>query len=206
MSKAISPTPIATVPAECHGCHTPMATPAYCFGCRRLYPSDNLSIFELFGLPPRFDLSTDELREAYLRLTRAVHPDRLAGMSAEDQQSGERLTARINQGYEVLGNPIRRAEYLLEFAGGPSAAVDKSVPAEVLAETLSIREELDDARASGDVLVIERIRHQAQHSFDEARSEIEALARALPGDEATRRSLRERLNTIKYYERILEQA
>ncbi|MFN0137599.1 MAG: Fe-S protein assembly co-chaperone HscB [Phycisphaerae bacterium] len=201
---ATDPTVIATVPAECVGCHTPMQSPAYCFGCRRLYPSDSLSIFELFGLPPRFDLSPDELREAYLRLTRAVHPDRLSAMSADDQHSGERLTARINQGYEVLGNPIRRAEYLLEFVGGPSAASDKSVPTDVLAETLEIREELDEAQARGDVAAVERIRRQAQQSFDATRGEIETLARTLPGDEATRRALRERLNTIKYYERILE--
>ena len=195
-----------TVPAECISCHTPMASPAYCTGCRRLYPSDQLSVFELFGLPPRFDLSTDDLRAAYLRLTREVHPDRLANVPEPDRQAAQRLAARINQGFEVLGSPVRRAEYLLEYFGGPSAAADKSVPPDVLAETLAIREELDEARESGDAAVVERICGEARRSYDAALVEIAALAKALPGDEATRRALRGKLNVMKYFERIVESA
>ena len=105
----------------------------------------------------------------------------------------------------MLRDPVLRAEYLLELSGGPSAAQERSVPPEVLAETLSIREELEGPTSAADASRRAALRNDVTRARDAELHEIEALARRLPGDEALRRDLRTRLNAIRYYLKLLEQ-
>lgn len=58
------------------------------------------SLYELLGLAP--SASDDEVRAAYRRVVRRVHPD--AGGS-------ERAFRRVHAAYRVLGDPVRRQAY-----------------------------------------------------------------------------------------------
>src|SRR5437764_2739026 len=102
--------------------------------------------FLRLGLPRRFALDAVELERAYLAHSRAVHPDyHLAGSSAEVNASLE-LSAAVNEAYNTLRDPFRRAEHLLALEGGPSASEHKQMPAAFLAEMLDAREEIELAR------------------------------------------------------------
>lgn len=194
-------TPVAPSPARCRGCGAPLRVAVVCDQCRAFQDADEFDLFTLLGLPRRFDVQEGDLRQRYLLLARLTHPDRAA--SAADQ--AQRLSARVNRAFEVLRDPVLRAEYLLELSGGPSAAQERSVPPEVLAKTLSIREELDDYAAAADASRRATLRDDVTRARDTELAEIEALARRLPGDEALRHGLRTRLNAIRYYLRLLEQ-
>lgn len=196
-------TPIRTAepvaPAKCAACHCPLEFPAVCTGCHRLVTTD-VDHFALLGLPREFDLDPGELRRRYFRLLREIHPDRRpAGSDAE------RISAQANRAFEVLGHPVLRAEYLLELTGGPSAVDDKTVAPEVLAETLSLREEIDEARERGDAAALESIRRTVGESQRRLQADVESLARRLPGEAQVGRELRHALNALKYTQRILEQ-
>lgn len=58
--------------------------------------------YALLGVPA--DASTAEIKRAYRRLVRQHHPDLNA--QAQDSQ-----IKRLNEAYEVLGNPKKRAAY-----------------------------------------------------------------------------------------------
>lgn len=181
-----------------------MELPSACTGCHQLYPADGVSYFALFGFPELYDVDAAELRRRYLRLSREIHPDRAAVLGvSEDLRL--RLSAQTNQAYEVLSDPALRAEYLLELSGGKSATEIKSVPADVLSETLLLREAIDDAKRDDDSAALTAIGKQLRASFDRRLAEIAAAARRLPGDEDLRRELRVLLNSLKYYQRMLEQ-
>ena len=51
--------------------------------------------FEILGLPPRFQLTEEELEARYLELSREHHPDFNPGTSAEEQVAVLRKSAEI---------------------------------------------------------------------------------------------------------------
>lgn len=193
----------STLPLKCHACDRPMELPIACGGCHQLYaPGPHATHFDLFGIPPGYDLDAGDLRRRFLAASREIHPDRFVGRSDETVRASLELSARVNRAYEVLSDPLLRAEYVLEISGGKSAADDKRVPQEVLNWALMTREELEEARG-GDTGADQSIRADVRRRFDEEAARIDQLARGMPGDENARQALRVSLNTIKYYANLL---
>lgn len=69
--------------------------------------------FELFGLPLQFQLDGSLLSSQFRDLQRQFHPDKFATASERDRLLAVQKAAQINDAYQVLKNPISRAEYLL---------------------------------------------------------------------------------------------
>ncbi len=71
--------------------------------------------FELFGLEPSFRLDLKALDAVYFRLQKHYHPDKM------DQNESSILlnSSTINAAYQVLKNPVKRAETLLSLLGIP---------------------------------------------------------------------------------------
>ena len=193
------------VPDKCSSCQRILDTPLFCGSCRRLYPADGLNCFELLGLEPGYNLDPVQVRDKYLKLVRSIHPDRMASGADGVRRLCMRINAQVNQAYDVLRDPVQRAEYLLELSGGKSAADDKQVPRDVLLDALELREEIEAAQATNNTEALERVRKTVQSRFEKARAEIIEQARGLPGDDGLRADLRGKLNTIRYYRKMQEQ-
>ncbi len=73
--------------------------------------------FELFGLPPQFSLDGSLLSSQFRELQKRFHPDNFATASERDRLLAVQKAAQINDAYQVLKNPISRAEYLLSQNG-----------------------------------------------------------------------------------------
>jgi len=187
------------VPAKCASCNHPMDSPLFCDHCRSLHPAQGLNYFELLGLEPSFEIDPVLLRQRYLRISRGVHPDHHGG---DDSSASQRLSAQLNEAHRVLTDPVLRAGYLLEMAGGKSATDDKSVSQDVLTATLMLREEIAEAKESDDASALEACAAQVRVRHEAALREITELAGELPGDEALRHRLRSALNAMKYYQKL----
>jgi hypothetical protein len=100
---------------------------------------------------------------------------------------------------------VGRAEYLLQLAGGPSAADDKSVPGELLGEVMMLREEIEEAIEADDKAALEQNREAI---LARQRQTIETIATMCRGgnlkDPATQKQLRQQLNTVKYWNNLLD--
>lgn len=168
----------------------------------------NADYFVLMGLARGFDLDVAELRRRYLEIHRRIHPDALAGQSEAVREAGLAAASRVNEAYETLRDPVRRAEYLLVTSGGKSAAEDKRVPPEVLTQTLMLREEIEEIRAAGgDAERMAAIRREVLEQKGEIEGRIAELARrvARGGTDGDRDELRLELNAIKYSANLLSQ-
>jgi len=111
-------------------------------------PSMNLSTtdFELFGLPQRFAQERAEIDARWKELQREAHPDRFAAQGAAAQRVALQWSVRINEAYQRLKDPLKRAEYLCERLGAPiEAQSNTAMPAEFLMEQMDWREALDEA-------------------------------------------------------------
>ena len=73
--------------------------------------------FELFDLPPRFRFDAAVLDAAYRKLQSAVHPDRFARGTDVERRLAQQSSARVNEAYRALKDPVQRAQYLLQLHG-----------------------------------------------------------------------------------------
>jgi molecular chaperone HscB len=106
--------------------------------------------FERLGLPKRFALDVQEVERNYLSRSRESHPDFHRMASSADQRASLEQSAALNDAYATLREPFRRAEYLLQLEGGPSAAKCKEMAPAFLEEMLDLRMEIEELREAGD--------------------------------------------------------
>lgn len=106
--------------------------------------------FALFDLPRTFDVDLKALEKAFLAKARSAHPDFHAANS-ESQTVAVEESSKLNEAYAILKSPIRRAEHLLEWLGGPSSAEVRDMPPEFLMEVMELREEIEEVCESGGV-------------------------------------------------------
>ena len=65
--------------------------------------------FELFGVPRRFAQERSALDARWKELQREAHPDRHAANSAAVQRQAMQWSVRINEAYQRIKDPLRRA-------------------------------------------------------------------------------------------------
>ena len=107
--------------------------------------------FELFGLPQRFRFDPNVLDAAYRRLQSEVHPDRFASGTDQQKRLALQSSARINEAYRALRNPVERAQYLLSLHGIDALPeTDTALPIDFLERQLERREAAADAVAAHD--------------------------------------------------------
>jgi molecular chaperone HscB len=123
--------------------------------------------FVLFALPATFAQDRGALDARWKELQREAHPDRFAAQGGAAQRLAMQWSVRINEAYQRLKNPIKRATYLCQLNGFPiQAETNTAMPADFLMQQMAWREELDDAEDAA--------------AFEKLRAEVEAArARAL---------------------------
>jgi molecular chaperone HscB len=107
--------------------------------------------FQIFGVPAQFEVDLPALEERYRELQREVHPDRFAGASQAEQRVSMQLATRVNEAYQTLRSPLRRAEYLLSLQGvDPEFETNTAMPTGFLADQMERRERLGEAAEARD--------------------------------------------------------
>ncbi len=108
----------------------------------------NQNFFELFGLPQDYNLSLSVLESAYLKFQQTIHPDRFANDDKE-QLLAIKSTVFVNEAYETLKSPLKRAQYLLTLKG-ENTDFDSTTIADrdFLMEQMMLRETLSEFTTS----------------------------------------------------------
>ena len=171
----------------------------------------SLTHFERLGLPCRFGIDLKGLERNYLHRSRETHPD-FHQQTATAQRTSMEQSASLNAAYATLKHPFRRAEYLLELEGGPTAAEHKETSPVFLEEMLDLRMEIEDLREAGDP---ESPRWQAMEQQLVRRNETllaelsqrfgqyEGLSPDASGRQGVLVQIRQVLNAAKYIQGLL---
>ena len=146
--------------------------------------------FALFGVPEQFAQDAGQLAERWKTLQKEAHPDRFAAQGAVAQRVAMQWSVRINEAWQRLKDPLKRAAYLCELHGAPIRAEDNTaMPAAFLMEQMEWREALDDATSPQAVDALETQVQAArrtmlarcqdlldvQHAYAQAAQQVRAL-------------------------------
>ncbi len=126
--------------------------------------------FQLFGLRETQVQDRAAIDARWKGLQAEVHPDRFAAEGAATQRVAMQWAMRVNEAYQRLKDPLKRAAYLCELRGASVGAEHNTqMPTAFLMQQMEWREALDDATTAA-----------ALESLDDdaAQAETAALAQA----------------------------
>ncbi len=132
----------------CWSCKGPIQrfTP-FCETCGAVQPPGQANHYQRMGLGVSFDVDVADLDQRYFDLQRHLHPDRFVTRSAQEKALSQQQATAINDAYETLKEPLKRADYLVHLRGmdvlpeGCNLVNDT----ELLMETMELREALAEA-------------------------------------------------------------
>ncbi|MBK7547515.1 MAG: Fe-S protein assembly co-chaperone HscB [Rhodoferax sp.] len=131
------------------------------------------SDFELFAVPEQFAQDRAVLDARWKDLQREAHPDKFMAHGAAAQRLAMQWSVRINEAYQRLKDPLKRATYLCERHGAPvNAENNTAMPSAFLMQQMVWREALDDATSIDD---LNEISTQASSAKREALQQCERL-------------------------------
>lgn len=141
-----------------------------------LSPSLASNDFVLFDLPEQFTQSLPQLDAKWKALQRQAHPDKFAVKDSSAQRLAMQWSVRINEAYQRLKNPLKRAAYLCELRGVPIHAENNTaMPAAFLMQQIDWREAADEAASDAQIETLltqvacekNRLFHQCGQLLDE---------------------------------------
>ena len=136
-------------------------------------PSLQSNDFALFDVPAQFAQDAAVLDARWKELQREAHPDKFAAQGVAAQRLAMQWSVRINEAYQRLKDPLKRASYLCELHGAPiQAETNTAMPADFLMQQMQWREALDDAKTLQNV---EEIALQLNRTVREQLSKLEQL-------------------------------
>jgi molecular chaperone HscB len=129
--------------------------------------------FELFGLPMNFAQDREAIDARWKELQREAHPDRFAAQGPAAQRIAMQWSVRINEAYQRLKDPLKRASYLCELRGAPvNAQNNTAMPSDFLVQQMAWREALEEARSEEELDQLDGELHRERR---EAMQRIEQL-------------------------------
>ena len=127
-----------------------------CETCGAVQPPGQIDHFQRLGLAVSFDVNVADLDQLYFDLQRHLHPDRFATRSPQEKAISQLQATAINDAYETLKEPLKRADYLVHLRGigvlpeGCNLVNDQAL----LMETMELREALAEAETTDQVDVL----------------------------------------------------
>jgi len=201
----------------CWSCQKAAGDGMVCLHCQAVQPPDvKANYFRVFGIPAQFEVDSAQLEQRYKDMTKVLHPDRFARADAQARRASLERSVQLNEAWQTLKDPVRRAEYLLTLHGidvGETAGVRKPgqsgehatvpVPQTLLMEVLELREALSEAHAAKDLQATEALIGKVRGRLATVMEDVAKGFRASPPELEANAT---RLVTVRYYRRFLEEA
>ena len=150
----------------CWNCGSAPEEAHFCRQCGSLQ-APVVDYFVYLGLPQKLQIDRQELEGRFYELSRRLHPDRFFRRADRERRLAEEATARLNDAYRTLKDPVARAEYLLRLHGlNKTEQKSSNVPPELLEEVFELNLALEEIR-SGD--------QSARPQIEEARRRFEGM-------------------------------
>jgi molecular chaperone HscB len=111
-----------------------------------------VNYFEIFALEEKFSVNVETLTERYQSIQKTVHPDKFAHASQQEQLIAAKKSTLVNDAFQTLKSPLKRADYMLGLRGVemPSEQASFSDNA-FLMRQMELREMMAEVKFADDV-------------------------------------------------------
>ena len=114
--------------------------------------------FQLFGLAQSFEIDAAQLDRQYRDLQAQVHPDKSTHLSEAEQRLAMQHSTQVNEAYQTLRSPLRRARYLLSLHGVDTQEdTNTGMPLDFLMEQMEWREAIAEVEQARDELALDEL-------------------------------------------------
>jgi molecular chaperone HscB len=161
-----------------------------------------VNYFQLFNIEVSFDVDIQQLSSSYQTLQKAVHPDKFAHASEQEQRIAVQKSAHINDAYQTLKNPLQRAQYILVERGIEMPNEQHSFQdTSFLMRQMELREMLEDVRHASDV---DAALLEVQNVLSTEYIALSHLMRTqiIENNEASNRAACDNLRKLKFYQKL----
>lgn len=105
--------------------------------------SPEQTFFELFELEESFEIDSAAIKQRYRDLQNQTHPDRFSGADEARRMQAVQQNSLVNEAYDTLNSPLKRAGYLLGLHGiDTEQASQNDLDMDLLMEQMQLREKL----------------------------------------------------------------
>lgn len=133
------------------------------------------NFFDIFSIPVAWDIDINGLGIRYRALQQEFHPDRYATKTDVEKRLAVQSASLINQAFDTLKSPLKRAQYLLELN-----SVDVNQEAHIttdagfLMQQIELREALSGVSEKQDPWVeLKRLTEEIEKTYRQLQSEFQ---------------------------------
>lgn len=161
-----------------------------------------MNYFEIFGLEEKFALNIEQLTERFQAIQKSVHPDKFAHASSQEQLLAAKKSTAVNDAYQTLKKPLKRAEYVLGLRGVelPSEQMTFSDNA-FLMRQMELREMLAEVKFADDIdAAIFDVSQVLEMEFEQLFKSMQVAL--LENSENSNNKACEDLRKLKFYQKL----
>ena len=126
--------------------------------------------FSLYDIPVSFRPDPGLVKKKYYELSRAHHPDRTGGATAEALLQA----AQVNDAFKVFRNPDATMEYVLKLKGMMQDQEKYNLPSDFLMEMMELNEALGDLEP-GNEPALQKARAELDARLAEWQQDVDKL-------------------------------
>ncbi len=132
--------------------------------------------FELFAINTKFDIEFNILETNFRKIQAAVHPDRFVNGSSAEKLSAMQHATLVNEAYQTLKNPAKRAQYLLELQGITAAGeTNTAMPTAFLMQQMEWREALEHGISDKNMATLDHLLEEINLKLKELQLDLTQL-------------------------------
>ena len=129
--------------------------------------------FQLFGIAQSYQIDMARLEQQYRALQAQVHPDKSAHLPDTEQRMAMQRATLVNEAYQTLRNPLRRARYLLSLYSVDTQEENNTVmPQGFLMVQMELREAVIEAQQARDAAALAQLEARLQRETRELEAQL----------------------------------
>ena len=193
---------------SCEGCGAKLVSCLFCFDCSSLQSiTEESDYFSALGISSEFDVDLNLLEEKFQHIASELHPDFYLNSTPQEKRLSERASTLLNQAYDTLKDPFKRADYLMSLKCKNVKWNDRVLPPTFLQEMFTLQEELDEMLENQDQQGLLQMREVLGNRVQELESGLLPSFRMLDSveePETVLEKLQMNLNAERYLRRLLD--
>lgn len=161
-----------------------------------------MNYFELFAVDESFDIDIQHVSQVYQKLQKTVHPDKFASASSQDKLLAVQKSSQINDAYQTLKLPLKRAEYILTLRAVDMPSEQASFQDNMfLMRQMELREMLEDVKFASDP---DAAIFSANEELDQEYEQLLSLMRQqlIENTQESNKLASESLRKLKFYQKL----